>query len=77
MNSHTHTISTVWSGKGPIFPKSSTQRLNTEAELLGLSDSMGHVISIPNSLTGQGYKDIRSAIIGQDNKSILMKAYRE
>ena len=70
-----HTGYTVGIGKGPVCSKSNTQRLNTksstEAELVGLSDSMGHVIWLRNFLTGQGYKDIGSAIIGQDNKSTL------
>ena len=68
-----HTGYTVGIGKGSVCSKSSSQKLNTksstEAELVGLGDSMGHVIWLRNFLKGQGYKNIGPATIGQDNRS--------
>ena len=70
-----HTGYTVGIGKGSVCSKSSSQNLNTksstEAELVGLSDSMGHLIWLRNFLKGQGYKNTGPATIGQDNRSTM------
>ena len=70
-----HTGFTVGIGKGPISSKSSTQKINTksstEAELVGISDSIGHVIWLRNFLICQGYKDVGPAVLGQDNMSTI------
>jgi hypothetical protein len=61
-------------GKGPVYCKSSVQKLNTksstEAELVGLSDGSGQVLWTCNFLAGQGY-DVQPAVIFQDNKSTI------
>jgi hypothetical protein len=72
MKSHTGCV--VGIGKGPLYAKSSTQKLNskssTEAELIGLSDSANQVIWTRNFLISQGY-DIGPAIVYQDNQSTI------
>ena len=72
MRSHTGTV--IGIGKGPIFAKSTGQKINTksscEAELVGLSDSTGTVIWVRNFLMGQGYQ-VGPATIFQDNKSAI------
>ena len=72
MRSHTGTV--IGIGKGPLFAKSSSQKINTksssESELVGLSDSAGHVIWVRNFLIAQGYT-IPAAKIYQDNKSTI------
>ena len=70
-----HTVYAVGIGKGSVCSKSSSQKLNTksstEAELVGLSDSMGDLIWLRNFLKGQGYKNIGPATIGLDNRSTM------
>ena len=70
--SHTGTI--IGIGKGPIYAKSASQKINTksssEAELVGLSDSAGYVIWVRNFLIAQGY-DVGPAKIFQDNQSAI------
>ena len=72
MKSHTGCV--IGLGKGPIFGKSTTQKLNckssTEAELIGLSDSTNQVIWTRNFLIEQGF-DIGPATIYQDNQSTI------
>jgi len=69
-----HTGIVVSLGAGAIFAKSSKQRLNTksstEAELVGVSDGMGHVVWIRNFMIEQGY-NVEEATIFQDNTSTL------
>jgi len=73
-NLRSHTGSVVTMGKGPVYAKSSSQKINTksstESELVGLSDSVGQVIWARNFLIGQGY-DVQAATIYQDNKSTI------
>ena len=61
-------------GMGPIFVKSSKQRLNskssTEAEMIAVSDGLNHVLWIRNYLCDQGYK-LPAAKIFQDNMSAI------
>jgi hypothetical protein len=70
--SHTGTV--IGFGRGPVYCKSTTQKLNTksstEAELVGLSDSTPQVIWTRNFLIGQGY-DIGPATVFQDNQSTI------
>ena len=70
--SHTGTI--IGIGKGPIYAKSSGQKLNTksstEAELVGLSDSTAQIIWVRNFLIDQGY-NMEPATIYQDNQSTI------
>ena len=69
-----HTGSVITLGRGAIYGKSSTQKINTksstEAELVGLSDSANQVLWTRQFIIDQGYED-RSAIIFQDNKSTI------
>jgi hypothetical protein len=69
-----HTGSVISLGKGIIYGKSSTQKLNTksstESELVGLSDSANQIIWVRNFMSEQGYK-MKPAIIYQDNKSTI------
>jgi hypothetical protein len=69
-----HTGCIIGLGKGPVYAKSTTQRLNTksssEAELVGLSDSSSQVIWVRNFLLEQGY-DVPPATIFQDNQSAI------
>ena len=64
-------------GKGPIFAKSTKQKLvsksSTEAELIGLSDSFSQAIWTREFLIEQGY-DISPATVFQDNKSTIVMA---
>ena len=72
-----HTGMSIALGKGPIFAKSSKQRLvsksSTEAELIGLSDSATQAIWTRNFLEQQGY-NIGPATIYQDNQSAMQLA---
>lgn len=72
MKSHTGCV--IGLGKGPVYSKSSTQKLNTksscEAELVGISDSSGQVIWVRNFLVGQGYT-VGPAVIHHDNTSAI------
>ena len=73
-NMRSHTGCVIGIGRGPIYAKSSTQKLNTksstEAELVGLSDSAGQVLWTRNWLESQGYK-LPPAKIYQDNQSTI------
>ena len=61
-------------GCGPVYCKSTAQKINTksstEAELVSLSDMTGQVIWTRNFLLGQGYK-VPPATIYQDNMSTI------
>ena len=69
-----HTGSTISIGLGPIYSKSSSQKINTkssaESELVGLSDSTGQIIWTRNFLIGQGY-ELGPATVFQDNQSSM------
>lgn len=69
-----HTGMSLSLGKGPIFAKSSKQRLvsksSTEAELIGLSDCATQAIWTRNFLEQQGY-NVGPATIYQDNMSTM------
>jgi hypothetical protein len=73
--SHTGEMLTL--GGGAVFSKSSKQKLvaksSTEAELIGLSDGLSHVLWTKNFLQSQGY-DTGPAIVHQDNKSTITLA---
>ena len=72
MKSHTGCVISL--GMGPIYAKSSTQRLNTkssmEAELVGLSDCNNQAIWSRNFLIQQGYV-MPPAVMFQDNMSTI------
>jgi hypothetical protein len=72
-----HTGEMITLGGGAVFCKSSKQKLvaksSTEAELIGLSDGLSHVLWTQHFLQSQGY-DIGPAIIHQDNKSTITLA---
>ena len=72
-----HTGCTITIGKGPIYAKSSVQRLNTvssaEAELVGLADSVGQVIWTREWLLNQGYS-VSPATVFEDNQSAIKLA---
>jgi hypothetical protein len=72
MRSHTGAV--IGLGKGPIYCKSSVQKLNstssTEAELIALSDSTTQVLWTRNFLLELGY-DVGPATIYQDNQSTI------
>jgi hypothetical protein len=69
-----HTGMFIALGAGPIFVKSSKQKIvtksSTEAELVALSDSCSQVIWSREFLIAQGY-DVDPAVIYQDNKSTI------
>ena len=70
--SHTGTVISL--GRGPVLVKSVKQKINTksstEAELVGLSDSMSVIIWCRNFLEEQGYK-MPPAQVFQDNMSTI------
>jgi hypothetical protein len=72
MKSHSGII--IGIGRGPIWAKSSAQKINTksstEAELVALSDSTAQVIWTRNFLIAQGY-NIGAAKVYQDNQSCI------
>ncbi|HNJ38565.1 MAG TPA: reverse transcriptase domain-containing protein [Nitrosomonas sp.] len=72
-----HTGEMITLGGGAVFSKSSKQKLvaksSTEAELIGLSDGLPHVLWTKNFLQSQGY-DTGPAIVHQDNKSTITLA---
>jgi hypothetical protein len=72
MKSHTGTV--IGIGRGPIFCKSSTQKINTksstESDLVGLSDSAGQFLWARYFLEEQGYS-MGPAKIYQDNMSTI------
>ena len=69
-----HTGYFITLGRGPIFAKSSKQKLvsksSTEAELIGWSDSTPMVIWVEHFLEGQGYAP-QPVKIFQDNQSTI------
>ena len=69
-----HTGATIRIGLGPVYSKSSGQKINTkssaESELVGLSDSTGQVVWTRNFLIEQGYV-LGPAVIYQDNQSTM------
>ena len=72
MKGHTGTFVTM--GKGAVFAKSSKQKIvcksSTEAELVGLSDSLTPVIWLRNFLGALGYT-MDASVVHQDNKSTI------
>ena len=70
--SHTGTVISL--GSGPVLVKSVKQKINTksstEAELVGLSDSMSIIIWCRNFLEAQGY-NMPPAQVFQDNMSTI------
>jgi hypothetical protein len=66
-------------GDGPIFMKSTKQKLvtksSTEAELVALSDNASQVIWSKEFLEEQGHK-VEAPIIYQDNKSTIIMAQK-
>jgi hypothetical protein len=70
-----HTGATVSLGKGSVYSLSRKQRLNTksstEAELVGVDDSMPLVIWTRNFILGQGY-EISDNVVFQDNQSAML-----
>jgi hypothetical protein len=75
MKSHTGAMITL--GRGPVYAKSTTQKLNTtssaEAELVALADSAGQVLWTREFLIHQGY-DIGAATVKEDNQSAIQLA---
>jgi hypothetical protein len=73
-NHRSHSGSIITLGKGPIYQKSSSQKINTksstESEIVALSDNSSQVIWTRNFLLSQGYK-VEPAIIYQDNTSTM------
>jgi hypothetical protein len=70
-----HTGATVSLGKGSVYSLSRKQRLNTksstEAELVGVDDSMPLVVWTRNFILAQGY-DISDNVVFQDNQSAML-----
>ena len=73
-NHRGHTGTVLSLGRGPIYVKSSSQRINTksstETELVGLSDSIGQVVWTREFLIEQGY-NVQPATVYQDNQSTM------
>jgi hypothetical protein len=73
--SHTGVVITL--GNGPVFVKSSKQKVvsksSTEGELIGLSDGSSQVIWSRDLLLAQGH-EARPALIFQDNQSTMALA---
>jgi len=71
--SHTGCVVVIGEG-GPVYNKSSKQKIvtksSTEAELVGLSDSVSQALHMRNFLVAQGYV-IGPIIIHQDNMSCM------
>ena len=74
MDMKSHTGCVIGIGKGPVYAKSSGQKLNSksssEAELIGLSDSSNQIIWTRNFLVEQGY-DVPPATVYEDNQSTI------
>ena len=72
-----HTGLVIFLGEGPIFVRSSKQKIvvksSTEAELVGLSDSLTQILWSREFLIHQGY-DVGEAIVYQDNQSTMLLA---
>jgi hypothetical protein len=73
MKSHTGAMMSM--GKGCVYAVSRRQRLNTtsstEAELVGVSNTMGLILWTRRFLEAQGYK-VRDNIVHQDNQSAML-----
>jgi hypothetical protein len=76
--SHTGILLTMGERGGPIFCKSSKQKLvaqsSTEAELIALHQSLQYVSWANNLLNELGFKPTMRAVIHQDNKSTMVMA---
>jgi hypothetical protein len=74
-NGRSHTGMVITLGGTPILVKSSKQKINTlnstEAELVALSDKVPFVVEIYDFLKSQGYKNIKTPVIHQDNQSTI------
>lgn len=72
-----HTGCVISLGKGPVYVKSGKQKIvaksSTEAELVGLSDSIGQIIWSREFLIAQGY-DLGVTTVHQDNLSTMALA---
>jgi len=72
-NSHTGCMMRIGSG-GPVFVKSSKQKIvaksSTEAELVGLSDTVSNGMHMRNLLLDLGY-DVKPVVVEQDNMSCM------
>jgi hypothetical protein len=72
-----HTGAVISLGCGPIFVKSTKQKLNnkssTEAELVGVSDALSQIIWTRDFLLTQGY-DVPAVELKQDNMSTITMA---
>jgi hypothetical protein len=70
-----HTGNTMSLGKGSVYSTSKKQRINTksstEAELVGVDDSMPLVIWTRNFLMAQGF-EIHDNVVFQDNQSAML-----
>ena len=73
-NHRSHSGTIISLGKGPIYQKSSSQKINTksstESEIVALSDNSSQVIWTRNFLISQGY-EVAPAKIYQDNTSTM------
>ena len=73
-NHRSHSGTIISLGKGPIYQKSGSQRINTksstESEIVALSDNSSQVIWSRDFLISQGYQ-IEPALIYQDNTSTM------
>ena len=74
MNKKSHTGSIITLGKGAIYSKSSTQKLNTmsstEAELVAVTEASCRVLWTRNFPLEQGYQ-LSPATMFQDNLSTI------
>jgi Reverse transcriptase (RNA-dependent DNA polymerase) len=70
-----HTGNTMSLGKGSVYSTSKKQRINTksstEAELVGVDDSMPLVVWTRNFLMAQGF-EISDNVVFQDNQSAML-----
>ncbi len=75
MKGHTGTFITL--GKGAVYSKSAKQKIvcksSTEAELVGLSDSLTPVLWLRNFVEALGYS-MGASLVHQDNKSTIILA---
>ena len=74
MDKKSHTGCVITLGKGAIYSKSSTQKLNTlsstEAELVAVTEASYQVLRTKNFLSEQGYV-MQPATMFQDNQSTI------
>jgi hypothetical protein len=72
-----HTGCMISVSRGPVYVSSKRQKLNskssTEAELIGVSDSLSQVIWTREFLLSQGY-EVPAAVVKQDNQSTMILA---